>query len=298
MHLGHAAHALYVWGVAGVLGGRVVLRMEDHDRQRSRPAFEAALLEDLAWLGFEPANGLGAPPCEFRQSDCDAAYATALERLATGGRVYRCTCSRKDLASASEASPDGERVYPGTCREARRPESAAHGLRLAWPVGAPPESFDDGLLGPQRQRPERQCGDVLLRDRLGQWTYQFAVAVDDIRHGIDFVVRGEDLLPSTGRQRRLARMLGRDGPVRYFHHPLVRDSSGSKLSKAGRAPAVRALRRAGMDASSVLGEAALAVGLQPEARRVEPRDAADLVGRRHAGVDRAAPDPTLPALDC
>ncbi len=295
LHAGHAAHMLYVWGVAGLLGGRVLLRVEDHDRQRCRPDYEAALLEDLDWLGFEPANAVRADPSEFRQSDCDRAYATALDRLAARGLVYRCTCSRRALERVVPAAADGERPYPGLCRGRNCLSSSPHGLRLAWEDGAPPESFDDGFLGSQCQRPERQCGDLLLRDWLGQWTYQFAVTVDDARHGVDFVVRGSDLLSSTGRQRRLARLLGHRGPSRYFHHPLALDQTGAKLGKRRRSPAIREQRRAGACPEAVLGEAARLAGLLAAPLGVRARDAADLVGSRHGGLESQGPHGTLPS---
>lgn len=281
MHLGHAAHMLYVWGIAGVLGGEVLLRIEDHDRQRCQRRYERELLQDLDWLGFEPINSLTHVASGYRQSDCDDVFADALNSLARSYPVYRCTCTRKQLASAAGPRASGERPYPGTCRNARHPASISHGLRLAWEPEAIPEEFSDRLLGPQRQEPRDQCGDLLLRDRRGNWTYQFAVTVDDLRHGVDFVVRGEDLLDSTGRQLRLARMLGSvERPV-FYHHPLVRDVQGEKLSKRQGSPAVCVLRRQGVSADEVLGKAAFQVGLLPEPKPVRAGQAADLVARRH-----------------
>ena len=284
VHLGHVAHMLYVWGLAGVVGGRVLLRIEDHDRQRCRQRFETALLRDLDWLGFRPDNRVADGPSEFRQSDCDGVYAEALERLAGSARVYRCVCTRRTLAGLRPSSPGTEVAYPGICRDADHPRTVSHSLRLAWPGDASPERFEDGLLGPQRQRPELQCGDPLLRDRVGQWTYQFAVTVDDLRHGVDLVVRGADLLESTGRQIRLARILGRRVPPRFFHHPLIRDRAGVKLSKRQRSPPVRDLRRSGVSSGAVLGEAAHRVGLASSAGAVSADDAPLLVERVHGGT--------------
>ncbi len=282
---------LYVWGIAGLLDGDVLLRIEDHDRQRCRPEYEDVILDDMEWLGFEPANEFRPLAGDFRQSDCDPAYAAALKDLSARALVYRCVCTRKILESEARAGPGGERVYPGLCRNADHPAAQPHGLRLAWEAGkAAEECFADGLLGPQSQRPERQCGDLLLRDRLGQWTYQFAVTVDDIRHGVDFVVRGDDLLASTGRQMKLARMLGVRKPIVYFHHPLVRDPTGTKLSKKQRPPAIRDLRLRGARPEAVLGEAASTVGLIRGAALVRPRDASELVERRHGVLDRGPAD--------
>ncbi len=278
LHLGHAANAVFVWGVARALGGRVLLRLEDHDRSRCRAAYEAALFEDLEWLGLEPdlggAEGLRAGPSAYRQSDCGALYQAELTRLAARHPVYACACSRKTLAAEADAPGGAEIPYPGRCRERGLAAGPGRGVRVA--LGAGEERFEDALLGEQRQEPAAQCGDLLLRDRLGQWTYQFAVTVDDYRHGVDLVVRGADLLTSSGRQIRLARLLGRvEAPV-FLHHPLLLKPSGEKLSKASRDTALRALRQAGVQPAEVLGEAAFRAGLLPRARPIGPGVLADL----------------------
>ena len=284
MHVGHVAHMLYVWGIAGLLGGEVLLRIEDHDRQRCKRCYERELLRDLEWLGFEPANWLADAASIYRQSDCDKVFAEALHRLEAKHLVYRCVCSRKQLAAAAGPQRRGEQPYRGTCRDAGHPASMQHGLRLAWEPDAAAEVFSDGLLGPQRQEPREQCGDLLLRDRHGNWSYQFAVTVDDVRHGVDFVVRGEDLLRSTGRQLRLARMLGAVQRPAFYHHPLVRDLQGEKLSKKQGSPPVRDLRQRGVSATEVLGQAAFRSGLLPEPRPVRTGEAAELIAARHLAV--------------
>jgi glutamyl-tRNA synthetase/glutamyl-Q tRNA(Asp) synthetase len=109
--------------------------------------------------------------------------------------------------------------------------------------------------------PADQCGDLLLKDRDGNWTYQFAVTVDDLHENVDLVVRGVDLLSSTGRQIKLARMLGRTKPPQFFHHPLIIKSNGQKLSKASHDSGVRDLCKAGVTPAAVIGLAAAAVGL-------------------------------------
>jgi glutamyl/glutaminyl-tRNA synthetase len=135
--------------------------------------------------------------------------------------------------------------------------------------------FEDLRLGPRVQVPADQCGDLPARDRDGHWTYQFAVVVDDLEQGIDVVIRGEDLLESTGRQILLGRRLGRAAPPRFLHHPLVRHPDGAKLSKSNRDTGLADLRAAGWSAGRTLGEAAFRAGLLPA-----PRDlaAADLAG--------------------
>lgn len=276
LHVGHVAHIIYVWGLAEVLGASVLLRIEDHDRLRCRREYEEAIYDDLDWLGFEPANVVTP---DFRQSNSAVEYNDALARIQRSHHVYRCVCSRKDLAAHSTKSSTGEFVYSGHCRKADHPAETFHALRLEW--GSGEESFDDGLLGPQTQEPLKQCGDLLLKDRHDQWTYQFAVTVDDIRHGVNLIVRGEDLLDSTGRQIRLARLLGRPEAARFFHHPLITDPDGVKLSKKQRSPAIRELRSSKINPATVIGEAAKAVGLLSEARPLERSGIAQLIAARH-----------------
>lgn len=248
LHLGHVVNALWVWGVARALNGRVLLRIEDHDATRCRPEYERALLEDLSWLGFVP--DAVAP----RQSDSGAAYAAAVSRLAAEHPVYACACSRRSIAREVDDVFGAESRYPGRCRHLGLMPGPGRGTRLA--LGSGVETFEDALQGPQQQDPDRQCGDLLLQDRLGHWTYQFAVAVDDVRQGVDLVIRGEDLLESTGRQIRLARMLGRPVPPVFLHHPLILKPGGSKLSKAEGDTGVRELRQGGVAPAAVLAEAA------------------------------------------
>ncbi len=255
----------------------MVLRLEDHDRVRCRPEYEAAILQDLEWLGLGPDVGLpvsyraGASP--YRQSDNSARYDAALERLATKFLVYGCDCSRKDVAGGSDA-PDIEARYQGRCRMRGLTPGPGRGVRVALDPGV--ERFNDAILGEQQQDPSLQCGDLLLRDRLGNWTYQFAVTVDDWEQHIDLVIRGEDLLPSTGRQIRLARMLGRVGAPAFAHHPLICHSSGAKLSKSNRDSGVRDLRAQGLSPAAVLGRAAHLSGLIDSSRGVAPQELASL----------------------
>ena len=247
LHLGHVVNAVYVWGVARAVGGRVLLRIEDHDRIRSRRHFEAAILDDLAWLGFEADEGQHPV---WRQSDHLDRYERALARLRRHAHVYACDCSRKDIG--------GER-YSGRCRTRALDDAPGRGIRVAF--DAAPETFEDLLRGRIEQDPSTQCGDLLLRDRDGHWTYQFAVTVDDMLQDVDLVVRGADLLSSTGRQIKLARLLGRAAPPRYLHHPLIIKDDGEKLSKASGDSGVRELRAAGISAAEVIGRAAAAIGL-------------------------------------
>ncbi len=271
LHLGHLVNAVWVWGIARALDGRVLLRVEDHDRTRCRPEFEAGLLEDLEWLGLEPDAGVDPV---LRHSDPGAAYEAELRGLEARGLAYGCRCSRKDIAAAAGDAPDVETPYPGTCRMLGLPVAAGFGARV--PMDAGVEAFEDLRLGPHAQEPARQCGDLLARDRLGNWTYQFCVVVDDRDQGVDLVIRGEDLLGSTGRQLRLARMLGRDVPPRFLHHPLIQRPDGSKLSKANRDTGLRDLRAAGHLPEALLGEAAARSGLLDHSRPLRAEDLAGL----------------------
>jgi glutamyl-Q tRNA(Asp) synthetase len=271
------ANAIHVWGIAQAWNGRVLLRLEDHDRGRWRPEYEAAILEDLEWLGLEPDVGLpgefrtGRSP--FRQSDNDPRYESALQQLGAKFTVYACDCSRKDVAGETDV-PDQETPYSGRCRDRNLAPQEGRGIRVTMDPGS--EQFTDMLLGDQRQDPRAQCGDMLLKDRLGNWTYQFAVTVDDLEQNVDLVIRGQDLLASTGRQIRLARMLGRSTPPAYMHHPLIRHGSGAKLSKSNRDTGVRDLRAAGMSPGHVLGQAAHLTGLTDVPRELSAEDLGSL----------------------
>ena len=243
LHLGHVLNAIHVWEAARQ-GARVLLRIEDHDRGRSRPEFETALLEDLAWLGFAADGEI------TRQSERGALYARMLDDLRSRGLTYACECSRGDIGGAP---------YPGTCREKHLPESDSLGIRVRLDPST--ERFDDVRLGSQEQRPSEQCGDLLARDRHGNWTYQFAVVVDDWLQDVNLVIRGEDLLDSTGRQMQLGRLLGRRRPPMFLHHELLMRSPTQKLSKSDGDTGVRDLRARGWSAEAVIDRATSLAGL-------------------------------------
>lgn len=254
LHLGHVLNAQYVWSA----GAEVLLRIEDHDRERCRPEYERGILDDLDWLGYIPdifkTGDFRAGRCDGRQSDREAVYREAVDMLWSQGLVYACDCTRKDSLSrrrpgggekreAGEKNEITEIWYDGHCRDRGLPLDEGLGWRVRMDPGV--VHFVDGRLGRQAQDPAAQCGDLLIRDRRGNWTYQFCVTVDDDRQGIDLVIRGEDLLPSTGRQIRLARLLGRERSPKFLHHPLVMKSSGQKLSKSDGDTAIRDLREKG-----------------------------------------------------
>ncbi len=275
LHLGHLVNILYTWGVARATGGRVVLRIEDHDRQRSRPELEEALLDDLERLGVQPDEPGGgraafrAGASRYRQSDADAVYAAALDGLRAQGLVYACDCARSTFAGyqAERGRPWRGIGCPGRCRERSLPENRGAGLRVA--VGAGTERWVDLLAGPLADEPAAG-GDLLVRDRLGNWTYALCVVVDDDRHGVDLVIRGRDLLDATPAQLRLARLIGRQDAPQFLHHPLIRRVSGQKLSKAEGDTAVRSLLDAGRTPAELFGLAARLAGLVEHPEPIAP----------------------------
>ena len=265
LHLGHAVNAVWVWSVARAFGGRVLLRVEDHDRLRCRPEYEAGVLDDLDWLGLTADDAPTVTyrswgPHPVRQSDRNAIYAAALAGLEARGLAYPCRCSRRDIARVVGEVPHAELRYPGTCRHAAVPPAETLARRVRMADGT--ERSTDLRLGEMVQVPAEQCGDMLVRDRHGLWTYQFAVVVDDLAQEIALVIRGEDLLASTGRQRRLAALLG-GAPPDVLHHPLVRHPDGEKLSKSSGDTGLRDLRAAGWTPERVLGLASHLGGLAP-----------------------------------
>lgn len=244
----------------------MLLRIEDHDRVRSRPAFDAALLEDLAWLGFVADAG------PLRQTDDKAPYAAALDRLRDSGLVYGCDCSRTTFETW--AHEHGRRWHgpgcPGACRSRR-----LDGPVLRAALGGASERWVDIVVGACTDEVE-PAGDLVVRDRDGNWTYGYAVVVDDQRQGIDLVIRGRDLLAATAAQIRLGRLLGRAVPATFAHHPLVMRPDGRKLSKADADTSVRDLRAAGRTAADLIGEAAAAVGLIDAPRAIEAAEVGHL----------------------
>jgi glutamyl-tRNA synthetase/glutamyl-Q tRNA(Asp) synthetase len=259
-------NAEYVWGTARQHAGEVLLRIEDHDGERSRREYEIGILEDLDWLGYRadifPTGAFRAGRCGGRQSDRDQVYRDGFEILRRKGLVYACDCTRRSLLETTPARASAETselYYPGNCRDKGLPIVDGYGWRVRIEPGV--ERFEDARLGPQHQDPSAQCGDVLLRDRHGNWTYQFAVTVDDRRQEIDLVIRGVDLLPSTGRQIRIARLLGREKPAAFLHHPLIMKSANQKLSKSDGDTGVRDLRARGWSPADVIASARTAGGM-------------------------------------
>lgn len=289
MHLGNAWAFLLAWLAVRSAGGTLVLRMEDIDPQRSRPAYARALVEDLRWLGLDwdegpavdgviPADGSDMTeqgPCgPYFQSARTALYDATLDALDRAGLVYPCYCTRKELRQLAGAPhvDDAGAPYPGTCRhlgpeERHRREAQGRRacLRLRCPEGR--FHFQDGLLGGQSFTLEDCGGDFALRRSDGVVAYQLAVALDDALMGITQVVRGRDILMSTPRQLALLRLWGFETPA-YAHIPLLLDGRGERLAKRHQSLGVRELRRQGVTAAEIVGVLALLTGLRPDMRPV------------------------------
>jgi glutamyl-Q tRNA(Asp) synthetase len=246
LHLGHAYSALTAWGRPE----RCLLRIEDIDRSRCRPEFEAAIYEDLRWLGLD------WPEPVMRQSERRETYAEALDRLVALGVCYPCRCTRAEIRAALSAPQEGapSGPYPGTCRHrgmaAAGPTDAirldlARALALTGPVGF----AETGPLHPGRHtaNPARMAetlGDVILARRDIGTSYHLAVVVDDAAQGITEVVRGVDLFEATPLHRVLQTLLELPAPD-YHHHRLIRDETGKRLAKRDDARAIRRYREDG-----------------------------------------------------
>jgi glutamyl-Q tRNA(Asp) synthetase len=268
LHLGHAYSALLNFESAREGGGRFLLRIEDIDATRCRPEFEAAIDQDLGWLGITWETPVR------RQSDHLADYRAALDRLAALGLLYPSFESRAGIAALVKAreadgvwprDPDGAPLYPGaakslsvTQRERLLRSGAAYALRLdmdaacrlagdlAWTERG---SGPDGETGAVVARPE-VWGDVILARKDTPTSYHLSVVIDDALQGVTDVVRGQDLFWSTAVHRLLQKILDLPQPV-YRHHDLIRDGAGAKLSKASAATGLRELRARGMTPGEV-----------------------------------------------
>lgn len=253
LHLGHARTFWIAQERAREAGGTLVLRIEDIDTARCKPEFTAALLEDLRWFGFAWSEGpdSGGPFAPYVQSTRTTLYRELLERLRTGGFVYPCRCSRRDLAAAPGAPHEQDEgpLYPGTCRPAPG-TTAPGGLEdVHWRFRVPEGerlAFTDGACGLREAVAGRDFGDFVVWRRDGIPAYQLAVVADDAAMGITEVVRGEDLLLSTFRQLLLYRALGFTPPA-FYHAPLLCDpATGQRLAKRHAALSLRQLRAEGV----------------------------------------------------
>ncbi|HEX3857972.1 MAG TPA: tRNA glutamyl-Q(34) synthetase GluQRS [Pseudolabrys sp.] len=268
LHLGHALSALLNADMAKAAGGRLLLRIEDIDETRCKPEFEAAIYEDLAWLGFtweQPAR---------RQSGHYEDYRDALARLDAAGLIYPSFESRADitrLVAGRDAiapwprDPDGVPIYPGSAKtmsplaRARRIASGEpYALRLDMAAAlnlAGALTWTETGAGPNRESGAIRAdpsawGDVILARKDTPTSYHLAVVIDDARQGVTHIVRGHDLFHSTGVHRLLQTLLDLPQPA-YHHHRLMLDSDGRKLSKSTKATGLRELRAQGFAAADI-----------------------------------------------
>ncbi len=270
LHLGHAYAALFADAKAKEAGGRLLLRIEDIDPGRSRPEFEAAILEDLKWLGLsweEPVR---------RQSEHIGDHRAALMILEDRGLIYPCFCTRKEIQaeiensgmaphgapSGAPAGPDGP-LYPGTCRslspeERRRSadEGRPFALRLDMAqaaalaaANAGPLTWTDRERGTVFAEPEI-FGDVVLARKDTPTSYHLAVTVDDHLQGVTLVTRGEDLFAATHVHRLLQELLRLETPD-YHHHRMLTTETGERLAKRDYSATIRSLREAGKTPAEV-----------------------------------------------
>jgi glutamyl-tRNA synthetase/glutamyl-Q tRNA(Asp) synthetase len=262
-HPGTLLAAILCWLDARSRGGRVILRLEDLDPERSNPDRVAEMEEGLAWLGLDW-------DLVVRQSASREAHEDALDRLAADGLLYPCECSRATHKSHGLRAPDGGIKYPGTCRDRKLPpggwRESTEPLRVRLPGGVVPCIDESGL--DLSQDPAAEFGDPVVRRRDGAMAYHLVSVVDDALQGVTRVVRGRDLAATTGVQLRLRAMLELPRPT-YRHHLLLLEPRGGKLAKLHGSVGLPDLRGA-YDGAALTGFLATAAGLRAEADPVTP----------------------------
>ena len=253
MHAGNIYAALMAWLVAKSTGGRVVLRIEDLDRQRSKPEYIDQVQRDFELLGLTWDEG------PFFQSDRTEAYESAYKVLQDKGLLYPCFCSRADLHAASAPHKGEKPIYAGTCRTLTTDERRARAAQKAPSVRVTVPhrliSIDDQLQGAYSEVLDKDCGDFIVRRSDGSFAYQLAVVVDDAACGVNSVVRGVDLLSSTPQQVFLQQELDLPTPA-YCHVPLLVAEDGRRLSKRNQDASLEALLTSYKTPEGVLGHIA------------------------------------------
>lgn len=280
IHLGNVWIALLSYISTRQQKGKYVVRMEDIDLQRSKRELGEALLDDLEWLGFEWDEGprVGGPEVSYWQSERQTYYADILEYLALDKIIYPCFCNRTRLQSIASAPHIGEVVhrYDGKCRHLSKNDidelysMKEPSLRLA--IDSCYFEFDDRWQGTQHIYLDGELDDYVLRRGDGMYAYNLAVVLDDIAMGITEIIRGDDLLDTTGQQLYLYKTLQQCYPhkhievPKYGHAPLLVDIEGRRLSKRQKSITIRELKDQQWSASRILGELAIVGGLIDESR--------------------------------
>lgn len=295
LHVGNARSFLLAWLWARQAGGRVLLRIEDIDRGRCKAEFTQTALDDLQWLGLDHDGDV------LVQSDLIEVHRQQLQRLIASGHAYPCTCTRRDIEEAGGA-PHGDDgpVYPGTCRgrwrdaeHARSETGRTPAWRFLW-QGAPVR-FRDELYGDVTIDPST-LGDFVLWRRDDLPSYQLAVTVDDALQGVTQVLRGRDLLPSTGRQLALYEALSLQAPTQWAHVPFVNDAAG-RMAKRDGSLALRSLRESGVNPQRLIGLLAWSAGLVAQPQPVAAAElAASFDARRIGTVDFTLTESHLQSL--
>lgn len=257
-HLGNLRTAMIAWLDARLRGGTFLLRMEDIDTPRVVAGSADRIIKDLSLLGLDWDGPL------VYQSQCLDYYQDALAQLQSKDLIYPCFCSRKDIRTAASAPHQAMLVYPGTCSELTEQQVHEKALKktpaLRLRISDELIEFEDSCLGKQSQLLKRDTGDFVVKRADGLFAYQWAVVVDDLRQGVTNVVRGADLIDSTGRQIYLSRLLG-SMQMQYCHAPLMLDDAGVRMAKRHRSQTAEQWRDSGKSTQDLVGMLANSLGL-------------------------------------
>ena len=246
LHLGHVLSAEYVWQLAKKFQSDVLVRIEDHDTGRYREEYEVSILEDLKFLGY-----LTSTSKVQYQRDRFLKYESKLNELLEAGTAYYCDCTRREIIERMGSREKySELHYDGHCRNRKLSKTENTGIRLK--LDEKKYIIDDLYLGKLEQTPSMMSGDILLKDRHNLYTYLFSSTYDDILDGINLVVRGQDLTSSAAKQLQLREILGEKAKLYFYHHPLIFDNKGRKLSKRIYSESIKKLIDSGMSAKEII----------------------------------------------
>lgn len=279
-HIGNARTYLLAWLSVRSRGGRLILRMEDIDSPRIKPATAQQAIDDLRWLGLDWDEGpdVGGPNEPYVQTERVEHFLAALAQLKSAEQVYPCTCTRMDVAAAASAPHVGQEGprYPGTCslrRVADAPELTRKGQPFVWRsrTSAVRHELRDLAAGTRACNVHEELGDFVVFKSDGSPAYQLAVVVDDLAMGVTEVLRGDDLLPSAFRQLELYRFFNSPSPT-FAHVPLVIGEDGRRLAKRHGDTRLSLLREKNVPAERLVGLLAWSTGLRSTKHPITPRE--------------------------